>query len=302
MKGEAPMSEAKIDHGWTDFHPAPQDFFHKYIWSYDHKVIGKQYLWTAFMFLILGGTLAMLLRWQIAYPNVPVPIVGGLLKNMFFFGPDGAITSNGYLQLGTMHGLIMVFFVIIPLIVAAFGNYLIPLSIGARDVAFPLLNALSYWLYLPAGLLIFASFFVDKGAAAAGWTSYPPLSDAAGASNPVIGMNMVLMALFLSGFSSILGGLNFLVTIVKLRAPGMTWSRLPLTTWAQFITAVFQVLATPMLAAVGSMLLFDRLTGSSFFLPQGLNIGGPRPPTPAAATRCCGSTSSGSTPIRPCTS
>jgi len=266
------MSEAKIERVADFFHPEPPDFFHKYVWSYDHKIIAKQYLWTSFIFLILGGTLAMLLRWQIAYPNAPVPVIGNLLHGMFFFGADGSVTPGGYLELATMHGLIMVFFVIIPLIVSAFGNYLIPLHIGARDVAFPLLNAVSYWLYLPAGLLIFASFFVDKGAAAAGWTAYPPLSDAAGASDPVLGMNLVLLALFLAGFSSILGGLNFLVTIVKLRAPGMTWSRLPLTTWAQLITAVFQVLATPMLAAAGAMLLFDRIAGTSFFIPTGLTI------------------------------
>jgi cytochrome c oxidase subunit 1 len=267
------MSQTTIDRVADFYHPEPTDFFHKYIWSYDHKVIAKQYLWTAFLFLILGGVLAMLLRWQIAYPNQPVPVIGQLLKGAFFFGPDGSISSNGYLQLGTMHGLVMVFFVIIPLIVGAFGNYLIPLHIGARDVAFPLLNALSYWLYLPAGILMFCSFFVDKGAAAAGWTAYPPLSDAMGASEPVLGMNLVLAAVFISGFSSILGGLNFMVTIVKLRAPGMTWSRLPLVTWAQFITAVFQVLATPMLAAAGSMLIFDRLFHSSFFIPHGLVVG-----------------------------
>ncbi len=255
-------------------HPEPTTFFRKYVWSYDHKVIGKQYLWTSLIFLILGGTLAMLLRWQIAYPNQPVPILGSLLKSAFFFDANGAITPNGYLQLGTMHGLVMVFFVIIPMIVGAFGNFLIPLHIGARDVAFPLLNAVSYWLYLPSGLLMFAAFFVDKGAAAAGWTSYPPLSDVAGASPSGLGMNLVLLALFFGGFSSIVGGLNFLVTIVKMRAPGMTWSRLPLVTWAQFITAVFQTLATPMLAAAGAMLLFDRLTGSSFFLPEGLMISG----------------------------
>jgi len=267
------MSQETVDSVADYIHPEATDFFHKYVWSYDHKIIAKQYMWTSFLFLILGGTLAMLLRWQIAYPNQPVPVIGGLLKSAFFFDANGAISPDGYLQLGTMHGLVMVFFVIIPLIVGAFGNYLIPLHIGARDVAFPVLNALSYWLYLPAGVLMFTSFFVDKGAAAAGWTAYPPLSDAAGASTPVWGMNLVLMAVFLAGFSSILGGINFLVTIVKLRAPGMTWSRLPLVTWAQFITAVFQVLATPMLAAAGAMLLFDRLAGSSFFLPRGLVVG-----------------------------
>jgi cytochrome c oxidase subunit 1 len=215
----------------------------------------------------------MMLRWQIAYPNSPVPIIGGLLKNSFVFGSNGEVISNGYLQLGTMHGLIMVFFVIIPLIVGAFGNFLIPLHIGARDVAFPFLNALSYWLYLPSGLLMFGAFFVTNGAAAGGWTSYPPLNDLAGAGTPTIGLNMVLLALFLSGFSSIVGGMNFLVTIVKMRAPGMTWSRLPLLTWAQFITAVFQTLATPMLAAAGSMMLFDRIFHSSFFIPAGVFVG-----------------------------
>lgn len=254
-------------------HPEPKGFFRTYVWSYDHKMIGKQYLWTSLLFLILGGTLAMLLRWQIAYPNATVPLVGKLLAGSYFFGPSGEVSSNGYLQLGTMHGLVMVFFVIIPLIVGAFGNFLIPLHVGARDVAFPLLNALSYWLYLPSGLLMFAAFFVDKGAASAGWTGYPPLSDVAGASQAGLGMNLVLLALFISGFSSIVGGMNFLVTIVKLRAPGMGWNRLPLVTWAQFITAVFQTLATPMLAAAGSMLLFDRLAGTSFFVPKGVFIG-----------------------------
>jgi cytochrome c oxidase subunit 1 len=267
------MSEEIVTRVADYIHPEAKDFFHKYVWSYDHKVIAKQYMFTSLAFLVLGGVLAMLLRWQIAYPNAPVPVLGTLLKGVFFFDANGAVSPDGYLQLATMHGLVMVFFVIIPLIVGAFGNYLIPLHIGARDVAFPVLNAVSYWLYLPAGLLMFASFFADKGAAAAGWTAYPPLSDVAGASDPVLGMNLVLGAVFLAGFSSILGGINFLVTIVRLRAPGMTWGRLPLVTWAQFITAVFQVLATPMLAAAGAMLLFDRLFHTSFFLPHGLVVG-----------------------------
>ncbi|HTB23353.1 MAG TPA: cbb3-type cytochrome c oxidase subunit I [bacterium] len=258
-------------------HPEPTSFFRKYVWSYDHKVVAKQYLWTSLLFMTLGGSLAMLLRWQIAYPNQPVPFWGMLLKGHFVFDASGAISPDGYLQLTTMHGLIMVFFVIIPLIVSAFGNFLIPLHIGARDVAFPVLNALSYWLYLPAGLLMIASFFMVKGAGEAGWTGYPPLSDVAGAVAPVWGMNLVLIALFLAGFSSILGGINFLTTVIRMRAPGMTWSRLPLTTWAQFITAIFQVLATPMLAAAGAMLFFDRVFHTSFFLPHGLVIGQSEP-------------------------
>src|SRR5579859_7760560 len=203
-------------------HPEPKDFFHKYIWSFDHKVIAKQYLFTSMFFLVLGGLLAMMIRWQLAYPNQPVPVLGNLLHGHFFFDDQGSITPEGYLQLTTMHGSIMIFFVMIPILVAVFGNYLIPLQIGARDVAFPLLNALSYWLFLPAGIVIFSSFFLSKGAAEAGWTAYPPLSDVSTAT-PGSGLGQIfwLIAVFLVGFSSILGGVNFLTTIVKMRAPGL---------------------------------------------------------------------------------
>jgi cytochrome c oxidase subunit 1 len=261
------------EYGGGHVHAPPTTFFSKYVWSLDHKVIAKQYLFTAFFFLILGGALAMLIRWQLAYPGQPVPVVGLLLQNAFMFAPDGSVTPEGYNQLVTMHGSIMIFFVIIPILVGAFGNFLIPLHVGARDVAFPILNALSYWLFLPAGLLIFGSFFVDKGAAAAGWTSYPPLSDLADAApGSDLGQTFWLLSLFLLGFSSIVGGLNFVVTIVKMRAPGLTWSRLPLVTWAQLVTAVFQVLATPVLASTLSLLLVDKLLGTSFFLPAGLHV------------------------------
>jgi cytochrome c oxidase subunit 1 len=165
----------------------------------------------------------------------------------------------------------MVVFVMIPILVGAFGNFLIPLHVGARDVAFPLLNALSYWLYLPAGVIIFLSFFVKGGAAEAGWTSYPPLSDVATAT-PGSGLGQVLwlFSIFLLGFSSILGGINFLTTVVKMRAPGLGYDRLPLVTWAQIITAVFQALATPALASAACLMLMDKLAGSTFFLPSGL--------------------------------
>lgn len=253
-------------------HPEPKDFFHKYVWSYDHKVIGKQYLFTAFFFLMVGGLLAMMIRWQLAYPFQPVPVIGSLLHGHLFFDDNGAITPEGYLQLTTMHGSIMVFFVMIPMLVAVFGNFLIPLQIGARDVAFPLLNALSYWLYLPAGLLAFSSFFLAKGAAEAGWTAYPPLSDVSTAT-PGSGMGQIfwLLSIFLVGFSSILGGINFLTTIVKMRAPGLTWDRLPLVTWAQLITAVFQALATPVLGSAMALMFMDKVFGTTFFLPTGLH-------------------------------
>jgi cytochrome c oxidase subunit 1 len=250
------------------------NFIHRYLWSYDHKVVAKQYLFTALFFLLVGGTLALLLRWQIAWPGRPVPLLGPWLKGRLFFGADGAVSPDGYLQLTSMHGLIMIFFVVIPLVVGGFGNFLIPLQIGARDVAFPWLNALSYWLYLPSGLLMLAAFFLPHGAAQAGWTNYPPLSDSAGASQGTAGLTLALSAVYFVGFSSILGGVNFVATIVLMRAPGMTWSRLPLLTWAQLDTAVFQALATPMLAAGGTLLLFDRFFEAGFFLPQGLEVAG----------------------------
>ena len=253
-------------------HSEPKDFFHKYVWSYDHKMIGKQYLFTAFFFLLLGGLLAMMIRWQLAYPYQPVPVLGSLLHGHFFFDDNGGISPEGYLQLTTMHGSIMIFLVMIPMLVAVFGNFLIPLHVGARDVAFPFLNALSYWLYLPAGIIFFSSFFLSKGAAEAGWTSYPPLSDVATATpGSGLGQTFWLLGVFLVGFSSIVGGINFLTTIVKMRAPGLTWSRLPLVTWAQLVTALFQTLATPVLGSAVSLMLMDKTFGTSFFLPTGLH-------------------------------
>ncbi len=271
MSTEAAATVGHEDH----IHPPPTSFFSKYIWSMDHKVIGKQYLFTAFFFLAIGGLMAMLIRWQLAYPNKPVPVIGVPLAHyMFAFNADGTLKPDGYNQLVTMHGSIMIFFVVIPILVGAFGNFLIPLHVGARDVAFPFLNALSYWLYLPAGIIIFCSLFADKGMAAAGWTSYPPLADIAAASNGSgMGQILWLLSVFLLGFSSILGGLNFLTTIVMLRAPGMGWTRMPLVTWAQTTTAVFQLLATPVLASATVLQLMDHIAGTSFFLPQHLVIG-----------------------------
>ncbi len=260
-------------------HAPPTTFFYKYVWSTDHKVIAKQYLFTAFFFLALGGLLAMVIRWQLAYPFEPLPLIGSLLKNTFVFDSAGSVRPEGFNQLVTMHGTIMIFFVIIPILVGAFGNFLIPLHVGARDVAFPILNALSNWLFLPAGVILFASFFVHEGPAAAGWTAYPPLSDLGPAATPGSGTGQVLwlVAIFLLGFSSILGGLNFLTTIIKMRAPGLTWSRLPLVTWAQFVTAIFQTLATPVLASATVMLLSDKLLGTSLFLPAGIHLTGDEP-------------------------
>lgn len=277
MSAESHAEDAHHDdhHDHDDhIHPAPTTFFRKYVWTYDHKTIGKQYLFTALFFLLVAGFMAMLIRWQMAYPGEPVPVLGKLMAGKFVFSDQGSIKPEGFIQLTTMHGSLMIFFTIIPILVGVFGNFLIPLHVGARDVAFPVLNALSYWLYLPAGIIIVSSLFVEGGPAPAGWTSYPPLSDL-GASTPGAHMGQILwlIAVFLLGFSSIVGGLNFLVTIVKLRAPGLTWGRLPLVTWAQTVTAVFQVLATPVLASATCILLFDKLLGTTFFLPANVHLG-----------------------------
>ncbi|MDP6112892.1 MAG: cbb3-type cytochrome c oxidase subunit I [Planctomycetota bacterium] len=255
-------------------HPAPTTFFTKYVWTIDHKTIGKQYLFVALFFLLVAGLMAMLIRWQMAYPGEQVPVIGKLMAGKFVFNDQGAVKPGGFIQLTTMHGSAMIFFTIIPILVGVFGNFLIPLHVGARDVAFPVLNALSFWLFALAAAIILASLFVEGGPAPAGWTSYPTLSDL-GDSVPGAHMGQILwlISVFFLGFSSIIGGLNFLTTIVRLRAPGLTWGRLPLVTWAQTITAVFQVLATPVLAAATCILLSDKLFGTTFFLPANVHLG-----------------------------
>jgi cytochrome c oxidase subunit 1 len=239
-------------------------FFRKYIWSTNHKVIGKQFLWSSFFFFFLAGLLALCIRWNLAHPNEPVPVVGKIL-----FGGDGAVRAEQFTMLTSMHGTIMIFFVVIPILVGAFGNFLIPLHVGTHDMAFPVLNACSYWVFWLGSILILIAQFIgfrtpDQGAAA-GWTAYAPLSTLGGS-----GMTFWLLAMICVGTSSILGAVNYLTTIVKMRAPGMTWFRLPLTTWAQFITAILQLIATPVLAAALTMLTFERILGMNFFTPGGL--------------------------------
>ena len=242
-----------------------QNFISKYIFSKDHKVIGIQFLLTSLVFLFIGGALAMAIRWQLAYPWREVPIIGKWL----FPNAGGAVTPEFYTTLVTMHGTIMVFFVIIPFLVGAFGNFLIPLQIGARDMAFPTLNMLSYWFFVPAFVVMLMSFFAEGGAAAGGWTSYPPLS----VINPQ-GQDYWLISVVLVGTSSLMGAVNYLTTIINMRAPGMSFFRLPMTIWALFITATLVLIATPVLTAAGVMLLLDRLAGTCFFIPKGLIISG----------------------------
>jgi len=348
-------------------------FFRKYLWSTNHKTIGKQFLVTSLVFLFVAGFLALSLRWQLAFPGQPLPVVGKWVfatekervvaekaepleqaflklapgekekieKAFALYDPDplikdileklpagtdlekvvgrdllqklagkdergvdnpipdlqafkslpagvlatarglGSVKPEQFTGLTSVHGLLMIFFVVIPILVGAFGNFLIPLHVGTHDMAFPILNAASYWVFWLACVIALGGLLTPDpttGAfnpAAAGWTMYAPLS-AVPWSSPgnSTGMTCVLTAAILVGFSSIMGAVNYLTTILKMRAPGLTMWRLPLTTWAQFITAILQLLATPVLAGALIMLTCDRLLGTSFFVPGNLDVSG----------------------------
>ena len=248
-------------------------FVKKYVFSTDHKIIGIQFLFTTLLMLMLGGALALGVRWQLAYTWQNVPLIGNLL----FAAQGGAMSPEFYTMLFTMHATVMIFLVIIPILAGAFGNLLIPLQIGADDMAFPTLNMLSYWFMWPAIACFMISFvaggeFMNAGPAA-GWTAYPLLSalkEAAPGSGAA--QTWWLLGLTFVGFSSMMGSVNYLTTIINMRAPGMTLFRMPLTIWAMFITAILQAFALPVLTAAGFMLLCDREFGFTFFVPSGVVV------------------------------
>ena len=263
-------------HGGHDAHHHEPGFWSKYIFSTDHKVIGIQYGLTALCFLLFGFCLMLCMRWQIANPGKALPIVGHfletVLKNENGSSPAaaGVMSADLYNIFGAMHGTIMVFLAIVPLAFGAFGNYVVPLQIGAPDMAFPRVNMASYQFYFVGGVVMFVSFFIPGGAAQAGWTSYSPLASTIATHGQAFWL--VGMVLLIS--SSLLGAVNFIATIIQLRAPGMTWMRLPFFVWAQFVTGFLLLLAFPPLEAAGVMQLMDNVFGTSFFLPTGLAVGG----------------------------
>ena len=249
-----------------------QGFLSRYVFSVDHRVIGLQYLLTAMAMALVGGLLALLVRMQLAWPSHEFRAVSRLLPQGF---DEGIMKPEFYAALFTMHGTIMIFFVLSAALIGGFGNYLIPLQVGARDMAFPRLNALSYWIYLASSLVMLVSFFTPSGPAASGWTAYPPLSALKGAiagSNLGQDLWLVAMALFIVSFT--LGGLNFLATIVAMRRPGLPMLDLPLFTWSMLFVAILGLLAFPSLTAAAMMLLLDRHAGTSFFIPAGLVLSG----------------------------
>jgi cytochrome c oxidase subunit 1 len=255
-------------------------FMRKYIFSTDHKVIGIQYGITALLFLLMGFLLMAAMRWQIAYPNEAIPVVGSLMQKMV--GPDmvaadatgkiGVMTPDLYNAFGAMHGTIMVFLAIVPLAFGAFGNFVVPLQIGAPDMVFPRINMVSYQCYFMGGVVMLASFFIPGGAAKSGWTSYSPLASIADMAHRIDGQTFWLIGMVLLITSSLLGAVNFIATIIQLRAKGMSWMRLPFFVWAQFVTGFLLLLAFPPLEAAGIMQLMDNVLDTSFFLPSGLVV------------------------------
>ena len=259
------IGHPSVQHWAEPGHADHRSFLRKYIFSTDHKVIGCQFLVMSLTFLLIGGLLAMLIRWQLGWPGTAIP--GGAILGEAK-APGGIILPEFYNSLVTMHGTIMIFFAIMPLLVGVFGNWLIPLHIGAADMAFPRLNMASFWTAVPAGLIMMTSFFVTGGAAAAGWTAYAPLSASPELSGVYMGQKLWCVSLIVLGFSSLMGAVNYITTIVNMRAPGMKWMRLPLPIWALFITAILVLLAIPVLTGALILLLFDQTIGTTFFLPK----------------------------------
>ncbi len=241
-------------------HSEPTTFLSKYVFSFDHKVIGKQFLWYGIFFLGVGGIMALLIRWTLAFPGQPFPILGPLL----FPTSGGVVPPDTYAMLFTMHGTIMIFYAITPILIGAFGNFCIPLMIGARDMAFPLLNMLSFWVALLSGAILFVSLFTPLGAAAGGWTSYPTLSTLIG--SPGHGQTLWSLAIFVLGISSIMGAVNYITTVITLRAPGMGYFDMPLTIWGLWLTAILNAIFLPVLGAGVLLLIMDRMFGTTFFL------------------------------------
>ena len=251
-------------------HPEP-NFWNTYVFCTDHKMIAKQFLITGMVMGTIGMIMSTLFRLQLAWPEQPNPILETFLGK---WAPDGVMDPNIYLALVTIHGTIMVFFVLTAGLSGTFSNLLIPLQIGARDMASGFINMLSYWFFFASSLVMVISLFVTSGPASAGWTVYPPLSALPQAiPGSGTGMTLWLVSMTLFIVSALLGGLNYIVTVLNLRTEGMTMTRLPLTIWAFFVTAILGVLSFPVLLSASLLLVFDRSMGTSFYLSD-IFIGG----------------------------
>ncbi|HXH98915.1 MAG TPA: cbb3-type cytochrome c oxidase subunit I, partial [Sphingobacteriaceae bacterium] len=245
-------------------HHHHETFITKYVFSQDHKMIAKQFLITGMIWAIIGGLFSVLFRLQLGYPESTFPWLEDFLGG---WAKGGKIDPEFYYALVTMHGTILVFFVLTAGLSGTFSNFLIPLQVGARDMASPFLNMLSYWFFFAASIVMLASLFVQTGPASGGWTIYPPLSALGEASSgSKIGMDLWLISMSLFIINALLGGLNYITTILNMRTKGMSMTRMPLTMWALFFTAILGVLSFPVLLSGAILLLFDRNLGTSFYL------------------------------------
>jgi cytochrome c oxidase subunit I len=253
-------------------HGAPTSFIRKYIFSLDHKIIGLQYYALALVAVVTGMVLSWIMRVHLVWPNAPIPGLGVLAK---VGAPGGVVTPEYYLQLMTMHGTLMVFFVLTNAPFAAFGNYFLPIQIGAEDMAFPRFNMMSFWTTFVAFCILISAFFVGDGPPLSGWTGYAPLSAVGKDAGPgqAIGQSLWGISIFVFCIASLLGSLNFIATTLDLRTKGMTLSRMPIVSWAWFITSCIALLAFAVLMPACLLLILDRVAGTSFFIPAGLNVG-----------------------------
>jgi len=258
------------DHDEHEHHET--NFWRTYIFSEDHKTIAKQFLITGIFWALLGGMLSVIFRLQLGFPDMNLdwlkPVLGEWIT------PEGKLDPEFYLALVTMHGTIMVFFVLTAGLSGTFSNFLIPLQVGARDMASGFMNMLSYWFFFASSVIMFTSLFLETGPAGGGWTIYPPLSALPQAiAGSGLGMTLWLVAMALFIVSSLLGGINYITTVINMRTRGMSFTRLPLTIWAFLFTAIIGVLSFPVLFAAALLLIFDRSFGTSFYLSD-IYIGG----------------------------
>ena len=259
------IKKVKIDH--DEHHDDHHDhgFIRKYIFSEDHKIIAKQFLITGISWAVVGGLFSSLFRIQLGFPDLDLSFLSPIIGN--WLTPQGKIDAEVYLALITMHGTIMVFFVLTAGLSGTFSNFLIPLQVGARDMASGFLNMLSYWFFFLSSIVMFISIFVEGGPASGGWTIYPPLSALPQAvSGSGLGMTFWLISMALFIVSALLGALNYITTVINLRTEGMTFFRMPLTIWAFFVTAILGVLSFPVLLSAALLLIMDRSFGTSFYL------------------------------------
>lgn len=253
---------AHVEH--TEHHQHKESFISKYVFSMDHKMISKQFLITGIIMGIIGMGMSLLFRLQLAWPDEQFGILETLLGK---WAVDGKLDPNFYMGLVTIHGTIMVFYVLTAGLSGTFSNLLIPLQVGARDMASPFMNMLSYWFFLASSIVLMSSVFVETGPASGGWTVYPPLSALEKAMpGSGLGMTLWLAAIVLFIISALLGGINYISTVLNMRTKGMSMNRMPLTIWAFLLTAILGLLSFPVLLGAGLFLIFDRSFGTSFYL------------------------------------